>query len=84
MCPIRPGYLGAESRRRQGETRSALLARGNMMNDHIQMSLAKAHQEDLLARSVRRQLAKAAKCGAKARGKAARTAALRTCSADLG
>jgi len=58
-----------------------------MMNDHIHMAIAKSHQEDLLARSEQRRLAKTVKRQSKewgARARVSGAAACRPCPADLG
>lgn len=53
------------------------------MHTDIQMSIAKARQEDLIARSELRRLAKAVKSRAAARDAAARSAVRQVCAADL-
>ena len=54
------------------------------MHTDIQMSIAKARQEDLIARSELRRLAKAVKCRAAARNAVAQSAARQACATDLG
>ena len=54
------------------------------MYSDIQMSIAKSRQEDLIARSELRRLAKAVKNRAASRKAMAEPAAHRTCACDLG